>query len=70
MTITFENESDIIVYALEKIISYARKHQYIFVAQSVWWIASVISLSEELGMHIDNLRVREVTRIIDTPVTH
>jgi len=58
MTITFENENDVIVYALEKIISYAREHQYIFVAQSVWWIASVIGLTEGLGMHIDNLRIR------------
>jgi len=58
MTITFENENDIIVYALEKIISYARKNQYIFVAQSVWWIASVIGLTDGLVMHIDNLRVR------------
>jgi len=58
MTITFENENDVIVYALEKIISYARKHQYIFVAQSVWWIASVIGLTEGLGTHIDNLRIR------------
>jgi len=58
MVITFENENDVIVYALEKIICYARKHQYIFVAQSVWWIASVIGLTDGLVIHIDNLRAR------------
>jgi len=58
MTITFENESDVIVYALEKIICYARKNQYIVVAQSVWWIASVIGLSDGLTTHMDNLRIR------------
>jgi len=58
MTITFENENDIIVYALEKIICYARDNRYIFVAQSIWWIASIIGLSEGLAAHIDNLRIR------------
>ena len=27
-------------------------------AQSVWWIASVVGLSEGLATHIDNLRIR------------
>jgi len=57
MTINFENENDVIVYALEKIISYAQKNRYIFVAQSVWWIASVIGLSDGLVIHINNLRI-------------
>jgi len=61
MTITFENENDVIVYALEKIICYARKNQYIFVAQSVWWIASIIGLTDGLVTHINNLRVRSET---------
>jgi len=57
MTITFKSENNVKVYALEKIISYARKHQYIFVAQSVWWIASVIGLEDGLATHIQNLRI-------------
>jgi hypothetical protein len=57
MTITFENDNDAIVYALEKIISYARNNQYIFLAQSVWWISSIIGLQEGLVIFIDNLRV-------------
>ena len=65
MTITFESENDVIVYALEKIICYARNNHYIFVAQSVWWIASVIGLSEGQATHIDNLRIRvEASRLI------
>jgi len=69
MTLTFENEHDIIVYALEKIISYSRKHQYIFVAQSVWWIASVIGLSEGLATHIDNLRIQREVMTVSTSIT-
>ena len=30
MTIGFENDNDVIVYALEKVIAYARDNQYIF----------------------------------------
>jgi hypothetical protein len=59
MTITFENDNDVIVYALEKVISYARRTQQIFVAQCVWWLASIIGLETGLGIHIDNLRKRE-----------
>jgi hypothetical protein len=46
MTITFENDNDVIIYALEKIISYARRTQQIFVAQCVWWLASIIGLEQ------------------------
>jgi hypothetical protein len=59
MTVTFESENDVIVYALEKIISYARDNQYIFLAQSVWWISSIIGLQKELVTYIDNLEVRK-----------
>ena len=58
MTLIFENDNDVIVYAFENIICYARKNQYIFVAQSIWWIASVIGLTDGLVTHINNLRVR------------
>jgi len=59
MTITFENDNDVICYALEKIISYARDNQYIFLAQSIWWISSVIGLQQGLVNYIDNLRKRK-----------
>jgi len=55
MTITFENESDVIVYALEKIISYTRRTQQIFVAQCVWWLGLIIGLESGLVVRIDNL---------------
>jgi hypothetical protein len=44
MTITFEYESDVIAYAFEKVLSYARRNQQIFVAQCIWWLASIIGL--------------------------
>jgi len=56
MVLTFVSDNNVTVYALEKIICNARENRYIFVAQSVWWIASVIGLTEGLATHIDNLR--------------
>jgi hypothetical protein len=60
MTITFDNDSDIIVYALEKLSSHARRTQPIFVPQCVWWLVSVIGLEQDLVHHIDNLHGRTV----------
>jgi hypothetical protein len=58
MTITIENDNVVIVYALEKVISYARKTQQVVVAQCVWWLASIIGLQQGLVIHIDNQRAR------------
>jgi hypothetical protein len=58
MSITFGNNNDVIAYALAKIICYARSNQYIFVAQCVWWLASIIGLQQELVIDIDHLRVQ------------
>jgi len=57
MTITFENDTNVIVYALEKNIAYTGKNQFIFLAQSVWWISSIIGVQQGLMTHIDNLRI-------------
>jgi len=56
MTIIFENDNDIIVYPLEKTISYAKENQYIFLAQSIWCISSIIGLQQGLVTYIDNLK--------------
>jgi len=56
MTIPFKNENYIIIYALETIISFARKHQYIFLPQSIRWISSIIRLQPELITYINNLQ--------------
>jgi hypothetical protein len=62
MTITFENDNDVIVYALEKVIAYTRRTEQVFVAQCVWWLASIIGLEKGLVIHIDNIQSRvEVT---------
>jgi hypothetical protein len=58
MTLTFEHNNDVVVYALEKIIAYARRTQEIFVAQCVWWLASIIGLEPGLVIYIDNLQSR------------
>jgi hypothetical protein len=58
MTITFKNDSDVIIYALEKIISWARSQQYLFVANCAWWLAGVTGLDSGLIIHIGNLETR------------
>jgi hypothetical protein len=58
MTITFENDKDVIIYALEKIISFAREEQLLFVANCAWWIAGVIGLDSGLTTFIDNRETR------------
>jgi hypothetical protein len=58
MNITFEHDKDVIVYALEKVISYARKTQQIFVAQCVWWLALIIGLEQGLNTYIDIKQAR------------
>jgi 3-mercaptopyruvate sulfurtransferase SseA len=65
MTIAFENDNDVIVYASEKVISYARRTQLLFVAQCVWWLASIVGLEQGLVSYIDNLREQE-----EKPKTH
>jgi hypothetical protein len=58
MTITFENDNDVLVYALDRIISYARRTQQVFVAQCVWWLASIIGLDSGLVNYIDTQQSR------------
>jgi hypothetical protein len=60
MTITFENDNDVIVSALEWTISYARRTQQVFVAQCVWWLVSIIGLEQGLINHIGNLHGRTI----------
>jgi hypothetical protein len=62
MTVTFENDNDVIVYALEKVISYARRTQQIFVAQCVCWLAGIIGLEEALVNYVDKLHGRTTAR--------
>jgi hypothetical protein len=65
MTITFDNDKDVIVYALERVISYARRTQQIFAAQCIWWLASIVGLENELVSYIDKLHRRTV---VEDPV--
>jgi hypothetical protein len=67
MTITFENDNDVIVYALERIIAYARRTQQIFAAQCVWWLASIIGLEQGLIVLIDNTQSRNPREVPTAP---
>jgi hypothetical protein len=62
MTITFEHDNDVIVYALEMIISYPKRTQQIFMAQCIWWLASVLRLESDFVDHIDKLHGRVVVK--------
>jgi hypothetical protein len=74
MTLTFENDNNVIVYALEKIISYSRENQYIFLAESIWWISLIIGLQQGLVIFIDNLKIRsnnsKTAIVLDTQNNH
>jgi len=69
MTITFENDSDVIVYALEKIVAFSRENQYLFVANCAWWIPGVIGLDEDLARYIDNLTLRGARTVREISMT-
>jgi len=56
MPVTFNNNNEIIVYALECVIAHARRTQQIFVAHCVWWLAAIIGLEQGLVSHIDRLQ--------------
>jgi hypothetical protein len=56
MAVTFDNDNDVIIYALENIIGHARRTQQIFVAQCIWWLASIIGLEQRLIDLIDKLQ--------------
>ena len=58
LTITLENGNDVIVYALEKVISYSKRMKQILVAHCVWWLASVIGLEQGFIIYIDYLQKR------------
>jgi hypothetical protein len=57
MARTFEKGCHLIIYTFEKMITHVRNSQYIFLAQSVLWIASVLGLQLGSVIHIDNLRI-------------
>ena len=58
MTITFNNDKEVIVYALEKIISYSRDNHFLFIGNCAWWISGIIGLTDDLVIHIDTLVLR------------
>jgi hypothetical protein len=71
MTITFENDKDVIVHPLEKIISFVKANQYLFVVNCAWCIAGIIGLDSGLTNIINNpdsrRRVGQHHQISTTP---
>jgi len=59
MTITLEDDANVIIFAFEKLISFARENQYLFVVCCILWIAGVIWLDSGLTIHIDILESRK-----------
>jgi len=55
MTITLNNDNDVIVYGLEKILSFCKVRQLLFAAHCVWWLAGLIGLESGLIVHINEL---------------
>jgi hypothetical protein len=47
MTITFESDNNIIVYTIDKVIDFTRSKSYIFAAQFVWWLSSIIGAEQK-----------------------
>jgi len=68
MTITFEDDSAVIIYTFEKVLSYAREIHHYFLGNCIWWIASILALDEKLRYHIDNLAInsKETFREVST----
>ena len=56
MTITFENESEVLLYSFGKLITIFRAKSYLFAAQCVWWLSALVNLQPELvqWLHIVN----------------
>jgi len=54
MSITFDNEADIIVWTLAKVLVIVEQRQYLFTAQCIWWIAALVPLDPALRYIIDN----------------
>jgi hypothetical protein len=72
MVIAFKNNSDIIIYTIEKVISYSRYHQQIVVAQCMQWLVLIIESQQGLVLDIDNLLRQQTTAcsILDETASH
>jgi len=54
MSITFENEANIILWSLAKLLVTFEERQYHFAAQCIWWIAALVQLDPALRYFIDH----------------
>lgn len=56
MSITFENEADILWRVFKILLHTFYKKQYLFAAQCVWWLSVLDGLHPVLVYYIDNER--------------
>jgi hypothetical protein len=73
MPITSANENVVIISALDQFMSHPRRNQYLFRAQCVLWLMTILSLEQGLKVHIDILQSQTALHTTDTrvhPVTY
>jgi hypothetical protein len=54
MQMTFENENELMVYALARILCDTKKNHFQFVVQCLWWLAPNIGLEHNLIIDLKN----------------
>jgi len=65
MSNTFENEADIILWALAKLLVTFDERQYLFAGQCIWWIAALVQLDPALRHFIDHRDLPSMVTGID-----
>jgi hypothetical protein len=51
MTIRFNNEFDIVICSLSKLLNQFEKNDQLFATQCVWWLASLVHLMDMLSYY-------------------
>lgn len=55
----FQMEYNVLVYSFQRIIRFCQEHHYLFAAQCVWWLSSLLGLQGGLVIHNENPRIRD-----------
>jgi cell division protein FtsL len=69
MTITFETDNDVVIYAFEKVIAYTRRTEQVVIAICIWWLASVINFEQGLVANIDNIQTRQTVTVVPEKIS-
>jgi len=64
VSITFQNEADIILWTLAMLLVTFEEQQYLFAAQCIWWIAALVQLDPALKYLINHRKFpSDITRV-------